>query len=31
MDAAVIAGVVLAILVIPQFGPWLNADNLHHH
>jgi len=24
------AGAVLAILVIPQFGPWLHAHNLHH-
>jgi hypothetical protein len=24
-------GVVLAILLIPQFGPWLHANNIHRH
>jgi hypothetical protein len=28
LGGALVAGVVLAVLVIPQFGPWLNA---HHH
>ena len=28
---ALTAGVVLAILVIPEFAPWLHASGLHHH
>ena len=28
---ALTLGVVLAILVIPEFGPWLSAHNLRHH
>jgi hypothetical protein len=32
LSGALVAGVVLAILVIPEFGPWLhNADLFHHH
>jgi hypothetical protein len=31
LAGALTAGVVLAILVIPQFGAWLNAPHLHHH
>jgi membrane protein implicated in regulation of membrane protease activity len=30
LTGALTGGVVLAILVIPQFGPWL-TQNLHHH
>jgi hypothetical protein len=30
LAGALTGGVVLAILVIPQFGPWLHAHNLHH-
>lgn len=29
--SALVFGVVIAILLIPQFGPWLHAHNLHHH
>jgi hypothetical protein len=31
LASALTAGVVLAILLIPQFGPWLHAQSLHHH
>lgn len=33
LSSALVAGVVLAILVIPQFGPWLHGLGLfdHHH
>jgi hypothetical protein len=32
LTGAVVAGVVLAILVIPQFGPWLHASTaIHRH
>jgi hypothetical protein len=30
LSGALVAGVVLAVLVLPEFGPWLHA-NLHHH
>ena len=30
LASALTAGVVLAILLIPQFGPWLHAQSLHH-
>jgi hypothetical protein len=30
LASALGAGVVLAILVIPQFAPWLHAQSLHH-
>lgn len=30
LASALTLGGVLAILVIPQFGPWLSAQNLHH-
>jgi hypothetical protein len=30
LSGALVLGVVLAILVIPQFGPWLSAHNFHH-
>ncbi len=30
LSGALVAGVVLALLVLPQFGPWLHA-NLHQH
>jgi hypothetical protein len=30
LAGALTGGVVLAILVIPQFGPWLHANHLHH-
>ncbi len=29
LASAITLGVVLAVLLIPQFGPWLHA-NLHH-
>jgi hypothetical protein len=31
LTGALVAGVVLAILVIPEFGAWLHASNLDHH
>jgi len=31
LTGALVAGVVLAILVIPEFGPWLHASSLFHH
>jgi len=31
LAGALIAGAVLAILVIPEFGAWLNGSNLFHH
>jgi hypothetical protein len=32
LTGALVAGVVLAVLVIPEFGPWLHASGaLHHH
>jgi len=31
LGGALAAGIVLAILVIPQFGPWLHAQGLFHH
>jgi hypothetical protein len=31
LSSALVAGVVLAILVIPEFGPWLNGTGLFHH
>jgi hypothetical protein len=31
LASALTAGAVLAVIVIPQFGPWLNASNLFHH
>jgi hypothetical protein len=32
LSGALVAGAVLSILVIPEFGAWLNsADILHHH
>jgi hypothetical protein len=31
LSGALVAGVVLAILVIPEFGPWLNGTGLFHH
>jgi hypothetical protein len=30
LAGALTGGAVLAILVIPQFGPWIHAHNLHH-
>ncbi len=30
LSSALAFGVVLAIVLIPQFGPWLSAHNLHH-
>lgn len=30
LSGALVAGVVLAVLVIPDFGPWLHASNLFH-
>ena len=31
LASALTAGLVLAVILIPQFGPWLNASNLFHH
>ncbi len=31
LGGALAAGVVLAILVIPEFGPWLHGSGLFHH
>ena len=31
LSGALVAGVVVAILVIPEFGPWLNGTGLFHH
>ncbi len=31
LAGALVAGVVLAILVLPEFGPWLHASSLFHH
>jgi hypothetical protein len=31
LSGALVAGVVLAVLVIPEFGPWLNGTGLFHH
>lgn len=31
LSGALVAGVVLAVLVIPDFGPWLNGIGLFHH
>ncbi len=31
LGGALVAGVVLAILVIPQFGPWLHTSGIFHH
>jgi hypothetical protein len=31
LSGALVAGVVLAILVIPEFGPWLHGIGLFHH
>jgi hypothetical protein len=31
LASALTAGVVLAVLVLPQFGPWLHASFHHHH
>lgn len=31
LAGALVAGVVLAVLVIPEFGPWLHDSGLFHH
>jgi len=31
LASALTAGLVLAILLIPQFAPWLHASNIFHH
>jgi hypothetical protein len=31
LAGAIALGVVLAILVIPEFGPWLSTHGFHHH
>jgi hypothetical protein len=31
LSGALVAGVVLAIVVIPEFGPWLNGIGVFHH
>jgi hypothetical protein len=31
LSGALIAGVVLAVLVIPEFGPWLHDSGVFHH
>jgi hypothetical protein len=30
LSSALTFGVVIAIVLIPQYGPWLSAHNLHH-
>ena len=30
LAGALTSGLVLAIVLIPQFGPWISANNLHH-
>ena len=30
LASALTFGLVLAIVLIPQFGPWLSAQDLHH-
>jgi len=30
LSSALAFGVVLAVVLIPQYGPWLSAHNLHH-
>lgn len=30
LASAIAFGVVLAVVLIPQYGPWLSAHNLHH-
>jgi hypothetical protein len=31
LTGALVAGVVLAVIVIPEFGPWLHESGLFHH
>jgi len=31
LAGALAGGTVLAVAVIPQFGPWLHASSLFHH
>ncbi len=31
LASALVLGAAIAILLIPQFGPWLHAHHLHHH
>jgi hypothetical protein len=31
LGGALVAGVVLAVLVIPEFGPWLHDSGIFHH
>ena len=31
LAGALVAGLVLAVLVIPEFGPWLSSSGLAHH
>jgi hypothetical protein len=31
LAGALVGGLVLAVLVIPEFGPWMHASGLHHH
>jgi hypothetical protein len=31
LAGALAAGAVLAVLVIPEFGPWLHSSGLYHH
>jgi hypothetical protein len=31
LSGALVAGVILAILVIPDFGAWLHGAKLFHH
>jgi hypothetical protein len=31
LSAALVAGVILAILVIPELGAWLHSSNIFHH
>jgi hypothetical protein len=31
LTGVLVAGIVIAILVLPQFGPWMNSYSLFHH
>jgi hypothetical protein len=30
LAASLLAGVAIAVVVIPQFAPWISAQHLHH-
>jgi hypothetical protein len=31
LTGALVLGVALALLTIPEFGPWMHAQQGHHH